>query len=413
VEEEGQSKRNKRSKGEERREEKEKVQLGLGQGEDDLPEEEGGGAEEDLLRDEMLKEEDDLDALLPAKRSEEAFEEEQRGRVFTQSSFRFGLSVGEGVEAEEKEEEEVGSSFRDEAEEGAAATGLSREALMKIRAAVQSYSLQLCEQLRLLLAPTLCTRLQGDYRSGKRINMRKVISYVSSGFRKDKIWLRRTKPAKREYQVMVMVDDSSSMGSAGPLALAAVSTITTALSRLELADSLCIASFSDRVRVLHAFGTMLTDEGELGALGEFSFAAERTLLGASLQAAIPLFQAAKLGLSGSEDEGTVLQICFVISDAKIDSDNRAVLDRIVHDMSEQHILVVLIIIDSHADRKDSIFNTRTVSFRGDKVVTQSYLEDFPFPYYVAIQHVHALPEVLSDALKQWFELIRGQMGRAA
>ena len=52
---------------------------------------------------------------------------------------------------------------------------------------------------------------RGDYRSGKRLNMRKVIPYIASQFRKDKIWLRRTKPSKRQYQIMLAVDDSSSM----------------------------------------------------------------------------------------------------------------------------------------------------------------------------------------------------------
>ena len=42
---------------------------------------------------------------------------------------------------------------------------------------------------------------RGDYRTGKRLNMRKVIPYIASQFRKDKIWLRRTKPNKRNYQV--------------------------------------------------------------------------------------------------------------------------------------------------------------------------------------------------------------------
>lgn len=33
---------------------------------------------------------------------------------------------------------------------------------------------ELCEQLRLILEPTKCTRLRGDYRTGRRINMKKV-----------------------------------------------------------------------------------------------------------------------------------------------------------------------------------------------------------------------------------------------
>lgn len=39
--------------------------------------------------------------------------------------------------------------------------------------------------------------------AGKRISMRKVIAYIASHFRKDKIWLRRSRPDKRRYQVGV------------------------------------------------------------------------------------------------------------------------------------------------------------------------------------------------------------------
>lgn len=85
------------------------------------------------------------------------------------------------------------------------------------------------------------------------------------------------------------------------------------------------------------------------------------------------------------------------------------MDTVVRAMAEQHILVVLIIIDLNADPKDSIFNTRSVEFRGDRVVTTSYLDNFPFPYYIAIQRLEVLPEVLSDALRQWFELINTQL----
>ncbi|ESO00907.1 hypothetical protein HELRODRAFT_82522 [Helobdella robusta] len=69
----------------------------------------------------------------------------------------------------------------------------------------------LCEQLRLILEPTQAAKLKGDYRTGKRISMRKVIQYIASQFRKDKIWLRRSKLSKRRYTVMVAVDDSSSI----------------------------------------------------------------------------------------------------------------------------------------------------------------------------------------------------------
>lgn len=41
--------------------------------------------------------------------------------------------------------------------------------------------------------------------------MRKIIPYIASQYRKDKIWLRRTKASKREYQIMLALDDSGSM----------------------------------------------------------------------------------------------------------------------------------------------------------------------------------------------------------
>ena len=53
--------------------------------------------------------------------------------------------------------------------------------------------------------------MQGDFRTGKRLNMRKIIPYIASQFKKDKIWLRRVKPNKREFQIVVALDDSSSM----------------------------------------------------------------------------------------------------------------------------------------------------------------------------------------------------------
>ncbi|XP_015771488.1 PREDICTED: midasin-like [Acropora digitifera] len=88
---------------------------------------------------------------------------------------------------------------------------VAQEAWRKYEFLTAGLSQELCEQLRLVLEPALASKLKGDYRSGKRLNMRKVIPYIASQFRKDKIWLRRTKPSKRQYQIMLAVDDSSSM----------------------------------------------------------------------------------------------------------------------------------------------------------------------------------------------------------
>ena len=41
----------------------------------------------------------------------------------------------------------------------------------------------LTEQLRLILEATKATRFKGDFKSGKRINMRKVIPFIASNYR--------------------------------------------------------------------------------------------------------------------------------------------------------------------------------------------------------------------------------------
>ena len=338
-------------------------------------------------------------------------------KVVTNESFQFGPRStvkdkrDEGVlDAPEAAAEEIQCRDVDPGDVSQSSLLRGRQLWQHYRQSTESYAMRLCEQLRLILEPTIATRLRGDYRTGKRINMRKVIPYVASGFRKDKIWLRRTKPAKRAYQVMVMIDDSSSMGSAGPLALSSLAMIATAMTRLEIGE-LSIASFAEDVTVLHKFGTPFTDECGASIVSRFHFEASRTMLSASLHAVKAVFDDARGSICQMNNLSStaVLQLCFVISDAKIDSDNREHLEAKVRALSEQNILVVLVIIDRSVDPKDSIFNTRSVSFVGNKVVTRSYFDDFPFPYYVAIQHIEALPDVLSNALKQWFELIHLQL----
>ena len=68
---------------------------------------------------------------------------------------------------------------------------------------------RLSEKLRMVLVPREASRLAGEHRTGRRLNMRKVVQWVASDFRRDKIWLRRTRPARRRYQLVCAIDDSA------------------------------------------------------------------------------------------------------------------------------------------------------------------------------------------------------------
>lgn len=152
----------------------------------------------------------------------------------------------------------------------------------------------------MLLQPTLATKLQGDYRSGKRINMRKVIPYIASQFRKDKIWLRRTKPSKRTYQVMIAVDDSESVATAnaGSLACEAMAMLCKALTRLEVGE-LSIASFGEAVKLLHSFDTPFTDDCGARVLSDFTFSQQSTDTLAMINAVGSILDEAKETVSKS------------------------------------------------------------------------------------------------------------------
>jgi midasin len=65
-------------------------------------------------------------------------------------------------------------------------------------------------------------------------------------------------------------------------------------------------------------------------------------------------------------------------------------------------LIVLLVIDN-PDSAKSILATKSIAYVKGKMVTQGYMDGYPFPYYAIIRDVRALPEALGDALRQWFE----------
>eukprot|EP00439_Symbiodinium_sp_Y106_P079059 s348_g17.t2 len=108
-----------------------------------------------------------------------------------------------------------------------------------------------------ILEPTLKGRLQGYFRTGKRISMRRVIPFIASNYRRDKIWLRRTKPSKREYQIVVAIDNSRSMKECGvgPNALQTLCVLCQALAQLEVGEYAVLAFGSATPRVLLPLGS--------------------------------------------------------------------------------------------------------------------------------------------------------------
>ncbi|XP_072602537.1 midasin-like isoform X2 [Vulpes vulpes] len=267
-------------------------------------------------------------------------------------------------------------------------------------------SQQLCEQLRLILEPTQAAKLKGDYRTGKRLNMRKVIPYIASQFRKDKIWLRRTKPSKRQYQICLAIDDSSSMvdNHTKQLAFESLAVIGNALTLLEVGQ-IAVCSFGESVKLLHPFHEQFSDSSGSQILRLCKFQQKKTKIAQFLESVASMFAAAQQPSQNTSPE--TAQLLLVVSDGRglfLEGKDRVLAA--VQAARNANIFVIFVVLDNPSSW-DSILDIKVLIFKGPGEMPEirSYMEEFPFPFYIILRDVNALPETLSDALRQWFELV--------
>ena len=265
---------------------------------------------------------------------------------------------------------------------------------------------ELVQQLRLLLLPTEHTKLGGEFRTGKRINMRKVIPYIASQFRKDKIWMRRNKPHHRKYQITLAVDDSRSMreNRCTAVALDALALLCKAMMQLE-AGELGVLSFGGErgVKELHALGQHMSDQVGAHLCSALSFAQDSSVsskpVAQLLRTLGPLLDRSARSNRAHKDL-QLQQLVLVIADGRINEKEE--VKRLVRELSQRHgLLVAFIALDN---QENSLLEMQSIQFEGGKPVFHQYLDSFPFPYYVLLREVDQLPQTLCDLLKQWFEL---------
>ncbi|WFD33761.1 hypothetical protein MCUN1_000578 [Malassezia cuniculi] len=279
----------------------------------------------------------------------------------------------------------------------------------------------LCEQLRLILVPTLATRLNGDYRTGKRLNMRKIIPFIASDFAKDKIWLRRTKPSAREYQVLLAIDDSKSMAEGRNIHLAyqTLALVSGALSRLEVGD-IGICRFGHGVDMLHDFGHTSFSEAHGGEiLSRLRFDQTGTNMPLLIDRSLEVLQEAR-NKRTSASSSDLWQLEIIISDGVCQDHDR--LRALLRRAAEERVMIVFVVVDAEPGEssngsstssaaRSSILTMNQVNYHTDaagklQLDMKRYIDTFPFEHYVIVRDVHALPAVLATTLRQWAERIR-------
>ncbi|KAM3068057.1 AAA ATPase midasin [Clarireedia jacksonii] len=275
-------------------------------------------------------------------------------------------------------------------------------------------SLSLTEQLRLILAPTLATKMRGDFRTGKRLNIKRIIPYIASSFKRDKIWMRRSIPSKRSYQIMLAVDDSKSMGESGSgsLAMETLVMISRSLAMLEVGE-ICVVGFGENVKVAHEFDMPFSSESGPAVFENFGFEQPRTDITRLVRESIDLFRTARQKASSSPAD--LWQIGLIISDGVCSSSEHDPIRRLLREAEEERILMVFVIVDDVRTKKkgESVLDLKEAKFvknemtGRNEVKIERYLDTFPFRYYVVVGDVGELPGVLAGVLRQWFGEVVG------
>lgn len=267
---------------------------------------------------------------------------------------------------------------------------------------------ELCQQLQIVLQPTKMSKYKGDYKSGKRLNMRKIISYIASHYRRDKIWLRRTKPCKRTYNISIAVDNSSSMSenNCRQMTYQSLALLAKSLFLIE-AGSLQVVSFGEQVRCIHEFGQPYVDAIGAQWLRELRFKETRTSYGKVLKYSCESF--AKQALMSQVDTQTsVNQLLIIISDGRNVTSEAEDIKQYQKQLKSMGVLTLFVIIDDLTRNSGkSIVDVKSCVNFGDSIRLENYMDMFPFPFYVLLRQLESMPSIMGDALRQWFELVVG------
>lgn len=345
--------------------------------------------------------------------SEEDKEQEQTKRgAFVASRNNWSQKTEQtGTVTLEKEEEEI-----DDLDNGLSTTHLQPASEVSPRSAEEARRLwsqyesltrdlshSLTEQLRLILAPTVATKMRGDFRTGKRLNIKRIIPYIASQYKRDKIWMRRSIPSKRSYHIMLAVDDSKSMGESGSgqLAFETLALVSKSLSMLEVGQ-ICVVGFGNEVHVAHEFDKPFSSDAGPQIVQNLNFQQTKTNVRKLVATSITLFREAR---RKTFSPGTELwQLELIISDGVCE--DHETIRRLVRQAQEERIMIVFVIVDTLL-KGESIMDMSQAVFEPDvggetKLNIKRYLDDFPFAYYLVVGDMRELSGALAQALRQWF-----------
>ncbi|CAL6107242.1 Midasin [Hexamita inflata] len=256
----------------------------------------------------------------------------------------------------------------------------------------------LSERLKILLEPTLNSNLVGDFKSGKKLNLKKIIPFIASGFRKDKIWLRRTKPLKRTYKIIIAVDNSFSIQNSETV-LQIIQSLAIVFKATKLAElgKICICKFGAEFQVLYEMSDVFNEQIFYQGVEKIDFTDQQSNFQHLLDGCGKIFESETFGSDQLQN------ILIVLSDGQV-NEKQGVAEsyrRLVHDLN---VLPIFMLYDK------KIFDQTSIQFKLDngkrQIIRKAYLEDeYPLANYIVCGDVDNLIEILCSALVQFLQQV--------
>jgi midasin len=163
-----------------------------------------------------------------------------------------------------------------------------------------------------------------------------------------------------------------------------------------------IMSFGESTKVVSSFDEPFNDSIGARLFSQFTFAQKKTRINELLDRAQEMMQQAK----NSQTAKQMSQLLMIISDGRgLFNEGEQALRLRIKQLYDQGLFVVFLILDN-PDHKDSIMDIMIPEFDAQgKVSLSTYMEKFPFPFYILLRNIAQMPLVLGEALRQWFELV--------
>jgi midasin len=174
--------------------------------------------------------------------------------------------------------------------------------------------------------------------------MKKVISFIASHYRNDKIWLRRTLPSKRDYKILLAIDDTMSMNSnnLGFFSLESMIAIVEAFNMLEV-GKVAVARIRDRMELVHSFEDTYSAERAAFMLSQFKFSHTADTSADHAMANFVSDSNKLLDIQNMASSGAMnCPFVIILSDGRLNKDN---VRRYISEAKEKKYLYIFVILD--------------------------------------------------------------------